>query len=271
MTTFPSDASSLVQVKEVSAGYGARQVLNAVTMEVQPGECIGLVGPNGSGKSTLLHCITGYHKTVNGSITVGGRQVTGLSRRDIAEHIAFVPQHTDSVYSFTVLDMVMMGRHPFRGFSAVDSPEDVDIALAAMAELEISHLAARRFSRLSGGEKQLVLLARAFAQGAPLLMLDEPLTGLDIRHQFQLMNALKHAVLKPAHAVLATFHDLSVAARWCTRIILLRSGTVIAAGAPASVITGSNLASLYGVQADVSTDAAGYLSIQVRGYTSDGS
>lgn len=264
------DERLLLDVRGVSAGYDLHNVLHGVSLQLAPGELVGLAGPNGSGKSTLLHCITGYHRISGGDVTIAGDPITSLTRRTIAERIAFVPQHTECVYSYSALEMVLMGRHPFAGLAAVDSTADVNLAVAALGRLEVAHLADRKYWELSGGEKQLVLLARAFAQGTPVLILDEPLTGLDIRHQFQLMSALRRAAGDPDHGVLATFHDLAVAARWCTRIILLRDGQVLASGAPAEVITPANLAALYHISAQVSTDASGHLSIQVTGYCETG-
>lgn len=255
----------LIRAENVCAGYGSRQVLRGLSLELGPGELIGLVGPNGSGKTTLLHCLTGYHPVAGGTVTLTGRPTAGMSRADVARIVAFVPQQTDSVYSYSVLEMVLMGRHPFAGLSVIDSAQDIAMADSVLAELEISHLSGRDFSQLSGGEKQMVLLARAFVQQAPVLMLDEPLTGLDVRHQFQLMSAIRQQCDAGDHAALATFHDLGAAARWCSRMILLRDGKIIDSGAPTRVITAENLAALYDVDAQITTDLAGHLSITVSG------
>lgn len=262
-------ARVLLSAENISAGYGTKPVLQDASIKLAEGELVGLVGPNGSGKSTMLHCMTGYHPLLAGHVTVLNKPVTLLNRRAVAERIAFVPQHTESVYSFSVLEMVLMGRHLFAGLSAVDSLADVDIALRELARLEITHLAGRSFGKLSGGEKQLVILARAFAQNAPVLVLDEPLTGLDLRHQYQLMKALSGAA-DERRAILATFHDLSFAARWCNRLALLKSGRVMACGTPADVITSQNITTLYGVEAQVGRDSAGYLSIHVTGCSPSG-
>ncbi len=257
---------TLLEISEASAGYGKRSVLHDVTFTVSPGELIGLAGPNGSGKTTLLHCLTGYHGLTGGVVRLRGKDISRLSRRVVAEEIAFVPQQTESVYSYSVLEMVLMGRHPFAGLSGVDTPRDMDMAQGTLARLDIAHLGDRDFMRLSGGEKQLVLLARAFVQGAAVLMLDEPLTGLDIRHQYQIMSALKANTNITAHAAVATFHDLAVAARWCTRLILIRNGRIIDSGPPQAVLTVENLAALYDVTATLSANEQGHVSIDVTGY-----
>ncbi len=263
---------NLIDVIHACSGYDNRAILHDVSFGLCPGDLIGLAGPNGSGKTTLLHCLTGYHGLSDGAIHLRGKNISGLSRRVIAGEIAFMPQQTESVYSYSVLEMVIMGRHPYAGLSAVDTPHDIHLAQAALDRLDIGHLCNRDFGRLSGGEKQLVLLARAFVQEAPILLLDEPLTGLDIRHQYQLMNAIQSTAGEPGHAAIATFHDLAVAARWCTKLILLRGGRIIASGPPEAVITPKNLAALYDVTATVSVDALGQFAIHVTGYPSpDGS
>ncbi len=256
---------SLLDVHLASANYGAKSVLHGITFQVCSGDLIGLVGPNGSGKTTLLHCLTGYHPLSSGTVHLLGNDIVKMSRQAIAEKIAFMPQQTESVFSFTALEMVLMGRHPYAGVSAFDTVQDVRLAHDALARLEIEHLRDRIFGQLSGGEKQLVLLARTFVQAAAILILDEPLTGLDVRHQYQLMNAIKARTKNDVHAALATFHDLAVAARWCTTIILIREGRIIDSGPPLKVITEQNLAALYDVEATISTNAQGQLDIHVNG------
>ncbi len=258
----------LIEISAAAAGYGTRPVLHDVAFDVSPGELIGLIGPNGSGKTTLLHCMTGFHPLSDGTIRLRGKDISGLSRRAIVDSVAFVPQQTEAVYSYSALEMVLMGRHAFAGLASVDTPQDVRLAHEALERLEVAHLANRDFSRLSGGEKQLILLARAFVQRAQILMLDEPLTGLDIRHQYQLMNAIKSETEIDGHAAVATFHDLAVAARWCTRLILIRDGQIIANGPPQAVITSQNLAKVYDVTSTVSPDTHGHLTIHVTGYSS---
>jgi len=242
----------LICAKSMTTCYGTHPVFEELSVSVDAGEFVGLVGPNGCGKTTLLHCLTGYQPVTSGRIIVAGEALEKLSRRDVARKIAFVPQQTDTVYGFSALEMVMMGRHAFSGFAAADSAEDVSRARAALDELRVAHLAHRPFTQLSGGERQMVLLARALVQQAPAMILDEPLTGLDLRHQFQIMQTLAAFSGSENRGVLATFHDLSIAARWCTRLLLMTGGRIIADGKPQDVITPENLLCVYGIHARVS-------------------
>lgn len=253
-----TSAGPLLRATQISAGYGgAADIIRCLSIELMQGEMLGLVGPNGSGKTTLLHCLTGYHPLRAGAVLIGNENAAELSRQHIARHIAFVPQQTETVFSYSVLQMVLMGRHAYMGYAAVDSPEDIALAHEALDNLGIGRLAQRPYHQLSGGEKQLVLLARCFAQRSPIVILDEPLTGLDLHHQFDIMSALARARDENSAGVLATFHDLAAASRWCDRLVLLNEGEMLAQGPPAAVITPDNLATLYGVEARVQPDADG--------------
>jgi len=191
-----------------------------------------------------------------------------LGRRQVAELVAFVPQRTEQTFSYSVLEMVLMGRHPYTGLSLRDSEQDHRRAMASLETLAITYLVHRPYNELSGGEQQLVLLARAFVQNSPLLILDEPLTGLDIRHQFQLMDALSTGIRSTDQGALVTFHDLAIAARWCTRLILLKAGQIIADGTPSDVLTVSNVERLYGVRAAIHRgENATVTSIEVQDLT----
>jgi len=257
-----------VEARGLCAGYGSRLVLDDVNLQIEPGELVGLCGPNGSGKTTLLHCLTGYNSIRAGSVSLGRKPVNVLNRRQVAEMVAFVPQRTEQTFSYSVLEMVLMGRHPYAGLSLRDSEQDQAMATASLETLAITELAHRPYNELSGGEQQLVLLARAFVQSSPLLILDEPLTGLDIRHQFQLMHALSTGIGSAGQGALITFHDLAVAARWCTRLILLKAGQIIADDTPAHVLTASNVERLYGVRAAIHTEKNGTItSIEVQDLT----
>jgi len=251
-----AEGTVLLQAEQVSAAYGSHSVLETLNLQVRRGELVGLIGPNGSGKTTLLHVCSGYHPVRSGRVLLGGEPVSSLDRAAVARHLAFLPQQTHAIFPYSALEMVLMGRHPYAGYSGLDSAEDVALAEGGMAQLDIFDLAPRPFNQLSGGEQQLVLLARAFAQAAPLLMLDEPLNGLDLRHQLQLLRAIR-AQVSAGCGALATFHDLAMAARFCDRLVLLSHGRVYAAGAPQEVLTPAALRDVYGVEGSLQKDAAG--------------
>lgn len=257
--------TTLLQACDVVAGYDAAPVLRGIDFQLDAGEFVGLAGPNGTGKTTLLHCLTGYHAPTSGEVELMGRGLGGMRRDDIAREIAFVPQFTQSLYGFSVREMVLMGRYPYAGISMVYTGKDIQLADEALEQLGVVCLRERRFNQLSGGERQLVLLARALVQEAHILMMDEPLTGLDLGHQFQVMEHLRGVASRPGCAVLATFHDLAAAARWCTRMVLVHNGRVAADGPPAKAITADLLRDLYGVHARVDGASDGEVRIWVDG------
>lgn len=260
----------LLVAQNLRAGFDQRIVLNGIDFTLQPGEFVGLVGPNGSGKTTLLHALTGYMHSTSGTVQLRGRPIKSLSRADIARQVAFVPQFTETVYGFSVDEMVLMGRYPYGGFGIVDSPQHARLAANALDQLGVSHLQGRIFNELSGGERQLVLLARALVQEAPILIMDEPLTALDLRHQFEVMQGLHNHARRSASAALATFHDLPAAARWCDRIILLKSGRIVANGPPREVITPANLETVYGIRAQINFNSDDEMLLTVRSVIHDG-
>lgn len=246
-------AEAALQADSLVFGYDESPVVRGVTLEIQSGEFFGILGPNGAGKSTLLRLLSGYLKPASGGVRLLGRDIADLSRREIASHLAFVGQRAHHAFSFRVLEMVMMGRHPYAGLISFDTEEDKEIALQALDRLGIPDFAAKRYDQLSGGEQQSVLLARAIAQETPILLLDEPVTFLDIRREWEVMELLR-GMQEEGRTIVATFHDLNAAARWCSRIALLSNGRIVAMGTPAEVLTADILESVY--QIPLCVDAA---------------
>lgn len=246
-----SDTRLVLQADSVMAGYGQRRVLHGVSMALPRGRLMGMLGPNGSGKSTLFHCLTGHHPVEGGAVTIDGTPLAQLSRQQLARVVAFVPQRTQVTFPFTALQMVLMGRHAYSQAFTCDTADDVKIAMAALERLDLAGLADRPFTQLSGGQQQLVILARAMAQQSPILLLDEPLVGLDIRHQYQFLQAVQQLAQSGAHSILASFHELGTACQWCDALVLLAEGRVLAEGAPAEVLTEPNLLAAYGVRSTV--------------------
>lgn len=246
--------------ENVSFSYRAHEAVRGALLELREGEFLGLVGPNGSGKSTLLQIATGYLHPGAGGVTLFGKDIARLSRREIAGSIAYIPQKSDPAFPFTVLQMALMGRHPYAGLGAFDTDEDIQIARESLAGAGIAELAPRMYNELSGGEQQLVLLARALAQRTPVIVLDEPASFLDMRRQWEIMNRLAEQRERGA-TILATFHDLGLAARWCDRVALMDRGRIAACGTPREVLTGENLAGVYSLGLRVETNSAGHLTV----------
>ncbi|MDI6902382.1 MAG: ABC transporter ATP-binding protein [Methanocellales archaeon] len=237
----------------VTFSYASTPVLENVTMKVDVSEILGIIGPNGAGKTTLLRCIDRILKLEKGSILLDGREMEEMSRREIAKHIGYVPQTTSGGFPTTVFDAVLLGRRPYISWGSSD--RDIEKVLEALELLEIEDLALRDFNELSGGERQKVLIARALAQEPDVLLLDEPTSNLDIRHQLEVMEIIKNLVRERRISAVMAIHDLNLAARYSDRIIMLNGGSIFDAGSPTSVLTPENIKCVYGVEAKVNDDS----------------
>ncbi len=224
--------------------YGERRVLDAVSLTVAPGEIVGLLGPNGAGKSTLVRVVSGVLGGYTGRVLLGGSELAALSRREVARRVAVVPQEPRFDFPFTVLEIVLMGRHPHLSGLAFEAAEDLALARAALARAGAAELADRPIERLSAGERQRVVFARALAQAAPLLLLDEPVSFLDLRYQVELFDRVRELAAE-GRAVLAVLHDLNLAAEYCNRVVLLKQGRVIAQGPTAEALSYLHLKAAY--------------------------
>jgi iron complex transport system ATP-binding protein len=206
-----------------------------------------VIGPNGTGKSTLLKCIDGLLKVRSGTVSVDGRPTRKMGKMEMARQFGYVPQKSFALFPFSVFDMVLMGRHPHRK----RGEPNVEKALNALRRLGIEDLAMKNFNEISGGQQQKVSIARAIAQEAGILLLDEPTSSLDLRHQLEVMQLLRQTVDQNATAAILTMHDLNLAARYADKVILLNQGKIVDAGRPVFVLTHENIASVYGVEARV--------------------
>ena len=215
---------------------GETRVLNGVCLSVAPGECVGVVGPNGAGKSTLLRALAGLVPLEGGVVTVNGSDLREWSRGAIARYLAYLPQAATGPSSFTSLETVGMGRYPHMTRLEVEGDPDRRVILEAMAATETTMFATRSLDTLSGGERQRVLLARVIAQQPRVLLLDEPTSSLDLQHQLAVLEIVGRLGRAGVATVVAT-HDLAFAARLCDRLVLLRDGCVVTAGAPDQVLT----------------------------------
>ena len=241
-----------LKIKDVVFAYSSVPVLKDICMELVPPEVLGVVGPNGSGKSTLIRCIDNILKPQRGSILLDGQEIRKMSRMEIARQIGYVPQSSPHVFPATVFDTVLMGRRPHASWRSSD--EDVDKVVGVLELLGLADFALRDFGELSGGEQQKVLLARALAQEADVLLLDEPTSNLDIRHQLEVMDIIRNLVRERGLSAIMAIHDLNLASRYTDRVIMLNGGEIFDAGDPVSVFTAANIAHVYGVEAAVKND-----------------
>ena len=226
--------------------------LHDVSVRIAPGSLTGLLGPNGCGKTTLLKLLSGVLKPELGSVRLGEREVRLLSARAIAQRFAVVPQETHPAFDFTVLEMVLMGRHPHLGAFQLEGPTDLAIAREAMIATGVAHLAGRAYMTLSGGEKQRVVIASALAQQPQVLLLDEPTASLDLGYQLEIASLLKRLNQERGVTMVLATHDLNLAASLCDTLVLVREGRVLMQGPTSTVLTSATVEQLYGVIADVS-------------------
>jgi iron complex transport system ATP-binding protein len=238
-----------LSVDGIDCQYGSTKVLQDISLNVKQGDFLGILGPNGSGKSTLLKSISRTLKPHRGTILLDKSDVYSFKPTELAKQLAVVPQETAIGFSFTALEVVLMGRNPHLGRFEMEAEKDVEIAQKAMMRTNIWHLAQRPITELSGGEKQRVIIARALAQEPKILLLDEPLTHLDIINQLEIMDLVKELCVKEGLIVLAVVHDLNLAARYCNCALLLNNGQVFSAGPLEMVLTSENIRSVFHVDA----------------------
>jgi len=257
----------VLQGSDLSYGYASGRErktfsLRDVTIDVPRGSLTGLLGPNGCGKTTLLRLLAGILTPQAGTVTLQGRRLSDLSRREIARHIAVVPQETHPAFDYTVMEMVLMGRHPHLGAFELEGPQDLRLAHDALAATGTDHLANRAYMTLSGGEKQRVVIASALTQASDVLLLDEPTASLDLGYQLDVASLLSQLNNERGVTMLLATHDLNLVASVCDRIVLMREGHVIAQGPTTEVLTAARVREIYGVIADVRHhDGAGHLTV----------
>ncbi|MGA9532828.1 MAG: heme ABC transporter ATP-binding protein [Anaerolineales bacterium] len=243
--------SPALTLNDVSLGYPDRLVLTDISLEVEAGEVFAIVGPNGVGKSTLIKAASGILPLQAGRIEVDGGQVTEWSPDQRARRIAVVPQATHVPPAFSARQVVAMGRTPYLGWLEREGPADRAQTEAALERTATMELAERPMGELSGGERQRVLIARALAQSAAVMLLDEPTAHLDLRHQDQILKLIQALAHDEGLAVLIALHDLNLVARFADRVALLSNGTVRKKGDPRQVLTPTDLAAAYGIEIHV--------------------
>lgn len=239
-----------VEVKNLSFSYRARSVLTNVSFTAERGRLLSVLGPNGVGKSTLFRCILGLLKGYTGQILVDGADAKSLTARELARAVAYIPQSSYPAFSYSVHDMVLMGTQS--RFSPFSSPgrEGERLAAEALERLGIESLAHRAYTKLSGGERQLVLIARALAQQSPILLMDEPTANLDYGNQMRVLSKVR-ALTEEGYAILQSTHNPEQAYLFSHEILAMKDGSVLARGAPEEVLTAGLVRDLYGVEVEV--------------------
>lgn len=251
-----------VKVENLSVSYGSHEVLKSVSFEAREGDCLAILGPNGVGKSTLFRCLLGFIRAQSGKILLEGKPIESLSRSETARRIAYIPQFTDPVFNYTVLDIVLMGvtnRLPaFQG----PRPSDRSKAMGILEELGIGHLAHRGCAKISGGERQLALMARALIQDAKILVMDEPTANLDYGNRYRVMERITELGSK-GYIVIFSTHEPNQAFHYANRVLALKDGMVLTGGVPEAVLDSEVLSDLYGIGVYVGSVRAGEINCLV--------
>jgi iron complex transport system ATP-binding protein len=243
--TGPDTDRPLVEARRLSFAYSSLPVVVDVSLALPRGAMGALIGANGSGKSTLIRLLAGLLKPASGEVIFNDAPLENLQARERAKRIAYVPQSSSTVFPFTALEVVLTGRSPYSGRFRFESSRDEQIALAALDALDAAHLSARHVTELSGGERQLVMVARALAQEPEVMLLDEPASALDLKHRTQLARALRRLRDERGITVLMITHDLMLLDSVADLIFAMKCGRVIASGAPEVVLNDNVLGEIY--------------------------
>src|SRR5208283_2916633 len=238
----------MLSLQNISAGYAGRLALQKVTANIAAGEFVGLIGPNGSGKTTLLRVISGVLPVRQGEVWLGGRKLREIGRRDVAKRVAHLLQDRALGLAFSVREVVLMGRSPHLPRFGRETERDLAIVERAIELANVSHIADRPITEISGGERQRAFIAMCLAQEPQVLLLDEPTSHLDIGHQLSILNLIRNLNRQTRMTVVAVFHDLNLAAEYCDRLVLLDRGRVVAAAAPVEVLTTEMMRNVFGAE-----------------------
>ena len=254
-------------VDGLTVNLGRRRVLDNVGFCANDGQVVGVLGPNGAGKSTLLKAILKLVPS-SGSVAIGERSIHDYTAQEFGRAIAYLPQDRDVAWPMTVAAIVALGRLPHRGPMSPQTEADTQAVQHAMAAVDVAQFAARRVSELSGGERARVLMARALAQNANILLADEPTSGLDPAHQVSLLSLFRK-LAADGFLVVLTLHELHFAARWCDRIILLEQGRLVADGPPSEVLSAPRIKAVYGCDVRIIEDTSGPIIVPVSQTTNE--
>ncbi len=242
----------IVNINGVEFGYSSETVLNDVTVSIEGPKFVSILGPNGVGKSTLIHCINKILSPRQGTVMIDDKNVDEISIKEMSKIVGYVPYSANDTFPLSVVDTVLMGRHPHSYRGSLDN--DLDIVYSTLEMLGIKDLAMRSFNELSAGQHQKVMLARGLAQQPKILLLDEPTSNLDVHHQLEVSKLLKKLSKEKEILVIMICHDINIAAKYSDEIILMHKGSIFAVGSPKEVITENNLRDVYNVSSKVIDD-----------------
>lgn len=244
----PFSDDAIIRVKDLVYSYDSVRALDGLTFEIYRGEFVGLVGPNGSGKTTLLKCLSKLYTPQEGSIELDGHDLRRLSQLEGARIYAVVPSEFTMDMNISITDTVLLGRYPYLEGLWWENERDEEIALEAMEKLNVLDFGSRKLGELSSGEKQRVLIAKALAQEAKVLLIDEPVAHLDLGYQMEIMEMLK-SLARDGVTIIAAMHELNLAVKYCDKLIVLDKGRVVACGKPKDIVTQKLIEDVYGVKA----------------------
>ena len=254
--------TNYLQAKNVEDVLSGKFVLRDINFQIIPGQIIGILGPNGSGKTTLLRTLTGILKPKTGVIKLNGKSILQIPASKRARIISYLPQFSE-MHPFSVLETVLMGRYAHIGRFEIEGKKEVDRALEVLDRVGIFDLSQRKMNSISGGERQLVLLARLLVQGGEYILMDEPMSGLDIKYQIQVTSLIKEERDERVAGCVMIMHDINLAAKTCDQIFLMKNGKMYAYGTPEKVLTESNIKEVFSVKASVH-NMNGNLSIEIK-------
>lgn len=241
-----------IRIDDMSFSYSSVPVLRDISLDLSGPGFVSIMGPNGVGKSTLIHCINKILEPSSGTVFIDGTDLKDITIKDLAKEMGYVPYSANDSFPLTVVDTVMMGRHPYSKWNTLD--HDLDVVYDTLKMLGISHLAMRQFNELSAGQHQKVMLARGLVQEPKVLLLDEPTSNLDIRHQLEVTKLLKRLSVDKGILIIMISHDINIAAKFADKVIMMYQGRIFDAGLPSEVITEENLRTVYGVESEVIDD-----------------
>lgn len=238
-----------IEIKGVEFGYSTSPVLKNIDLKINGPQLVSIIGPNGVGKSTLIHCINKILSPTKGVVLIDGKDVSETSLKELALKVGYVPYSANDAFPLSVVDTVLMGRHPHSSWKSLDS--DLDVVYSTLKLMNIEHLSMRSFDELSAGQHQKVMIARGLVQEPEVLLLDEPTSNLDIKHQMEVTRILRNLSQEKNILVIMISHDLNIAAKYSDNMIMLSGGSIYAVGKPSEVLTENNIRAVYGVDSEI--------------------